>query len=144
MMWGRGYYGMGGNDWVGLAITAFFVLVVLVGIVLLVVWLARELGGDRGRGRHHGYGGGGYGGPGRYEGHRGPGVPIGGGYGQGYGEGYGQGYAPGRRDAGSDPAVIAARERYARGEIGAEQLDEIMRNLGYAPSDAGPPPRQEP
>lgn len=37
-----------------------------------------------------------------------------------------------------DPAVDVARERYARGEITKEQLDEIMRTLGYSPP--APPP----
>ncbi len=32
--------------------------------------------------------------------------------------------------AGTDPAVVIARERFARGEIAKEELDEIVRALG--------------
>lgn len=31
----------------------------------------------------------------------------------------------------TDPAVMVARERYARGEISKEELDEIRATLGY-------------
>lgn len=34
-------------------------------------------------------------------------------------------------DERSDPAMIVARERYARGEITAEELEEMSRTLGY-------------
>ena len=33
---------------------------------------------------------------------------------------------------GLDPAVAVARERFARGEITREQLDQIVRDLGHA------------
>jgi uncharacterized membrane protein len=32
-----------------------------------------------------------------------------------------------------DPALDAARERYARGELTREQYEEIVRTLGYEP-----------
>ena len=124
-MWGRGFYGNpGGVDWVGSVVMMFFGLLVLVGIVLLVVWLVRALAGDR---MHAPYGHRRYGGPG-------PEMRTG-------GPGYGYGQPPR-----VDSAMAAARERYARGEITAEQLDEITRNLGYGQQQAAPPqqPSQPP
>lgn len=49
----------------------------------------------------------------------------------------------GRRGAGypgRDPAVMAARQRYARGEITREQFDQIMTDLGRRPRGPGPYP----
>lgn len=34
-------------------------------------------------------------------------------------------------DERTDPAMIVARERYARGEITAEELEQMSRTLGY-------------
>ncbi len=39
-----------------------------------------------------------------------------------------------------DPAVMAARQRYARGEITREQFDQIMTDLGRRPRGPGPYP----
>lgn len=39
---------------------------------------------------------------------------------------------------GPDPAVEVARERYARGEITAEQLEEILRRLDHGPGPLPP------
>ncbi len=41
---------------------------------------------------------------------------------------------------GIDPAVEIARERYARGELTKEQLDQILSHLGSTPSPPPPPP----
>jgi uncharacterized membrane protein len=51
------------------------------------------------------------------------------------GGGYG-GYGPRR---GPDPAVVIARQRYARGEITREQFDQIMTDLGRRGRGPGGP-----
>ncbi|GAB4275534.1 MAG: hypothetical protein Kow0056_05210 [Coriobacteriia bacterium] len=93
MMWGYG--GMGTSmwgGWIGMILMGLFWLLVLAGIVLLVIWIARAAGGS----------------------------------GQGP-SGTGRGGPQGGAD---DPAVRIARERFARGEITKEELDEILRTLG--------------
>ncbi len=50
--------------------------------------------------------------------------------------GYRYGYAGG--PFGGDSAVLIARERFARGEISKEQLDQILRQLGEGPSSYPP------
>jgi uncharacterized membrane protein len=50
--------------------------------------------------------------------------------------GYGYGRPPGMR---RDPAVMAARQRYARGEITREQYDQIMTDLGRRGRGPGGP-----
>ena len=49
----------------------------------------------------------------------------------------GRGYGPRRH--GPDPAVMAARQRYARGEITREQFDQIMTDLGRRGRGPGGP-----
>ena len=51
------------------------------------------------------------------------------------------GYGGYNRPAGMrrDPAVMAARERYARGEISREQFDQIMTDLGRRGRGPGGP-----
>ena len=39
-----------------------------------------------------------------------------------------------------DPAVMAARQRYARGEITREQYEQIMSDIGRHPRGPGPYP----
>lgn len=46
------------------------------------------------------------------------------------GPGYGYGRPPGRR---FDPAIMAARQRYARGEITREQFEQIVSDLRRPP-----------
>lgn len=50
--------------------------------------------------------------------------------GQGQGAG-GQEEPPQSVTEATDPAVMVARERYARGEISKDELEEIRRTLGY-------------
>lgn len=47
--WMGGTGGMGGAGWLWMAVWWLFALVLLVLAVLAVVWLTRNLGGDRGR-----------------------------------------------------------------------------------------------
>jgi uncharacterized membrane protein len=98
----------------------FFGLIVLVAIILLIVWAVRA-----GEHRH----------PGQYPHHGAMPPEAGQQQWQPTQPGMmapGQGGAGGQTSAhGRDPAADAARERYARGEITKEQLDEIMKNLGY-------------
>lgn len=54
---------------------------------------------------------------------------------RGYG-GYGSHRPPGMR---RDPAVMIARQRYARGEISREQYDQIMTDLGRRGRGPGGP-----
>jgi uncharacterized membrane protein len=51
---------------------------------------------------------------------------------------HGSRYGYARRPFGGDSAVLIARERFARGEISKEQLDQIVRQLGEG-SDSYPP-----
>ncbi|MGI0130701.1 MAG: SHOCT domain-containing protein [Thermoplasmata archaeon] len=48
------------------------------------------------------------------------------------------GYSP-RHARRRDPALMAARERYARGEITREQFDQIVTDLGYRGRGPGGP-----
>ena len=48
-----------------------------------------------------------------------------------------RGYGP--RGTRRDPAVLAARQRYARGEITREQFDQIMTDLGRRGGGPGGP-----
>lgn len=50
---------------------------------------------------------------------------------------YGYGGPAGRR---FDPAILAARQRYARGEITREQFEQIVTDLRRPPGPAGPLP----
>ncbi len=50
------------------------------------------------------------------------------------------GYRGGAGGPMRDPAVMAARQRYARGEITREQYDQIMTDLGRRPRGPGPYP----
>ncbi|HUZ01196.1 MAG TPA: SHOCT domain-containing protein [Thermomicrobiaceae bacterium] len=82
--WGpgmMGYGGYGGSPWWGIAMLAFWALVI-VGVVLLVAWLVRQ--------------------------------------------GQGQRLATGSAD---DRALSILRERFARGEIDAEQFEQMRRTL---------------
>lgn len=51
MMWDGYGYGMG--SWIGMGFMMFFGLLVLIGIVLLIVWIARSAGGMGGMGGMH-------------------------------------------------------------------------------------------
>lgn len=57
MMWDPGYgYGYGGiGSWFGMGFMMLFGLLFVVGVVLLIIWLARSAGGPGGAGG--GYGG---------------------------------------------------------------------------------------
>ena len=84
-------YGMGTwmwGGWLGVLGIAFFGLLLLVGLVLIVAWLLRHKDGG----------------------------PVGSGTG-----------APG--GTADDPAMRIARERFARGEISKEELDDILSCL---------------
>lgn len=50
-------------------------------------------------------------------------------------------YYPDQPEAvpGPDQAVSIARQRYARGEISSDQLDQILRQLGKGPGTVAPP-----
>ena len=105
---GTGAFGLG-----AMLAMMLFGLVVLVAIVLLIVWAVRQ--------SEH-----------RHPTEHPPGQQYMG----------GQHYTPAQPGAmppagqggpmqPRDPAVDAARERYARGEITKEQLDQIVKDLGY-------------
>lgn len=108
--YGSGVYAVGGF------LMMLFGLLVLIGIVLLIVWAVRQ--GEHRRDYSPGA-------------HAGSGQPPAG----------GQQWRPTQPGMMTptghggmqqrDPAVDAARERYARGEITKEQLDQIMKDLGY-------------
>lgn len=54
MMWDPGYgYGYGGGSWFGMGFMMLFGLLFTVGIVLLIVWLARTAGGGGATGGGH-------------------------------------------------------------------------------------------
>lgn len=120
MMWG---YGGQGVSWLWMLMMMIFGLLVVIGIVLLIVWAIRQGEHHDGGYRQQGPGGQHYGRQQHQQWQPAPpGAIVPGGPGGGQGM---HGAQP------RDPAVDAARERYARGEITKEQLDEVMRNLGY-------------
>lgn len=47
MMYGSGYNNMMGGGWFGWLLWAFFGLLVLVGVVVLVIWVVRSMSGHQ-------------------------------------------------------------------------------------------------
>jgi hypothetical protein len=79
---------------------SLFGLLVIAGVVLLIIWAVRQAGSHPGGQGPHTM------------------VPP-----------YGESRPAAPPVQAEDPAVTAARHRYAQGEITKEQLDEILANL---------------
>lgn len=108
MMRGYGYYGdmMGGWGWGAWIAMAFFGLLVLAGLVLLVIWAIKASG------------------------HQQSGMPLHPG-GMAGGPPHGMSGMPGMPPGTThDEAVATVRRRYAAGELTKEQFDEMMQALG--------------
>jgi len=113
-MMGRGWdYGsgaMGAGGWFAMLLTAFFLALIVAGVIVLVIWAIRAASGHGGQHRQ-----GMHGGPGGY---------------RQEGRTDDSGYEfLGPRSGRSDDAVEIARRRFASGEITREQYDELLNAL---------------
>lgn len=113
-MMGRGWdygYDMMGGSWIAMLLTAFFLALLVAGLIILAIWAIRAATGHNG-------------------GHR---TAMQGGHGGGFrseGRGGDSGHEfLGPRSGANDDAVEIARRRYASGEITREQYDELLNAL---------------